>query len=249
MNGEVVLIGCLVEDGLCVRSGERLQELLVWRRDSIVELVSRCPERVAARFGEFRQSQDCVITWNGFKGDVAVPLTLAGLVLRICGGQRVVLVDLLRLLRTNDTDFIVFSSMLPAGVADRVNMKFGGLGLSTQLSEALRKNFLKVIVEVILLAEEHHASLRNCNDQTRSKWERAILVIARSRMSSSELGALSHSFKLASGNSFPITGVTSNDLNWSRAPLSCNGSFGGTYSSATTFVGAVMVAVSVAMVV
>lgn len=48
-------------------------------------------------------------------------------------------------------------------------------------------------------------------------------VIARSLSSSSELGALNHSATLASGNSFPITGVTSNDLNWSSTPFSSRG--------------------------
>ena len=49
-------------------------------------------------------------------------------------------------------------------------------------------------------------------------------MIAKSRISSSELGALSHSAKSASGNSLPMTGVTSKDLNCSRIPSSFNGS-------------------------
>ena len=49
------------------------------------------------------------------------------------------------------------------------------------------------------------------------------LVMAKSLISSSELGALSHSASLASGNSLPMTGVTSKDLNSLRTPLSCNG--------------------------
>ena len=53
-------------------------------------------------------------------------------------------------------------------------------------------------------------------------------MIAKSLSSSSEFGALSHSARLASGNSFPITGVTSNDLNWSRKPVDFNGVLIGT---------------------
>lgn len=49
--------------------------------------------------------------------------------------------------------------------------------------------------------------------------------MARSRSNSSELGACSHSFKLAVGNSLPMTVVTSNESNESREPLSLKGSF------------------------
>ena len=48
--------------------------------------------------------------------------------------------------------------------------------------------------------------------------------MARSRSNSSELGACSHSFKLASGNSRPMTGVTSKEWKGSREPLSVKGS-------------------------
>lgn len=49
-------------------------------------------------------------------------------------------------------------------------------------------------------------------------------MMARSRMSSSEFGARSHSLRLAFSYSRPIHGVTSKYLNLSRAPLSFNGS-------------------------
>jgi len=48
--------------------------------------------------------------------------------------------------------------------------------------------------------------------------------MARSRISSSELGASSHSVRLAVGNSRPMMGVTSNDSYESRAPESLRGS-------------------------
>lgn len=48
-------------------------------------------------------------------------------------------------------------------------------------------------------------------------------MIARSLRSSSEFGALSHSTKLAVGNSRPMTGVESNDSYPSRAPDSLKG--------------------------
>lgn len=50
------------------------------------------------------------------------------------------------------------------------------------------------------------------------------LVMARSRSNLSELGACSHSFKLAVGNSRPMTVVTSKDSKESREPLSFKGS-------------------------
>ena len=55
-------------------------------------------------------------------------------------------------------------------------------------------------------------------------WERYEPVIARSRMRSSELGARSHSARSTFWNSLPITGVTSNFLYPSKAPLSFRGS-------------------------
>ena len=51
-----------------------------------------------------------------------------------------------------------------------------------------------------------------------------LLIRARSRSRSSELGARRKSFKLALGNSRPITGVTSNDSKASRVPLYLIGS-------------------------
>lgn len=50
-------------------------------------------------------------------------------------------------------------------------------------------------------------------------------MTARSRSKASELGLCSHSFRLALGNSRPMTGVTSKDSKDSREPLSFKGSF------------------------
>lgn len=64
-------------------------------------------------------------------------------------------------------------------------------------------------------------------------------MIAKSRMSSSEFGASSHSLRFPSMNSFPMIGVTSKDLYWSRTPLSFKGSLwtgAGVACSATTVV-------------
>lgn len=53
-----------------------------------------------------------------------------------------------------------------------------------------------------------------------------MLVIARSRISSSEFGARNHSFRLTSTNSRPMTGVTSNDLYAFSTPFDFKGSRG-----------------------
>jgi hypothetical protein len=58
------------------------------------------------------------------------------------------------------------------------------------------------------------------------KTERCLLVIARSRIRSSEFGARNHSFRLTSTNSRPMIGVTSNDLYVSRTPFGFRGSRG-----------------------
>jgi len=54
--------------------------------------------------------------------------------------------------------------------------------------------------------------------------ENCILVIAKSRRSSSELGALSHPARFTPTNSRPIVGVVSKLSKWSRAPDSLRGS-------------------------
>jgi len=62
-----------------------------------------------------------------------------------------------------------------------------------------------------------------------SHWENIecrLLVIARSRIKSSEFGARNHSFRLTSTNSRPMTGVTSKDSKVSRTPLVFRGSRG-----------------------
>lgn len=57
--------------------------------------------------------------------------------------------------------------------------------------------------------------------------------MARSRSSSSEFGAHKKSFRLALGNSRPMTGVTSNDSKASRAPLSFKGARPGPAAAGT----------------
>lgn len=43
---EIVLLRALIKDGLCVGSGQAFQELLVRLRDTVVDFVSGCPERI-----------------------------------------------------------------------------------------------------------------------------------------------------------------------------------------------------------
>jgi len=68
-----------------------------------------------------------------------------------------------------------------------------------------------------------------CSSLVRPSWARkkttprCEMVMARSRSSSSELGALSQSTSLASGNSRPMTGVTSKDRCGSRTPDNWSG--------------------------
>lgn len=51
-----------------------------------------------------------------------------------------------------------------------------------------------------------------------------LLVMARSLISSSELGALNQSTRFAVGNSRPMTGVVSNHSYWSKTPVVLRGS-------------------------
>ncbi len=70
-------------------------------------------------------------------------------------------IDFLSLLGGDDTDFIVFPTQLTSRIGDGMNMEFGCGRLAGELAETLNELFLQVIVYIVLLAEEHHTSLRD----------------------------------------------------------------------------------------
>lgn len=71
-------------------------------------------------------------------------------------------VQLLRLLRANDRDFIILATESTAAVRDWVDVQFGSSRLARKLAQALSQLLLEIVVEAILLAEEDYAALRDC---------------------------------------------------------------------------------------
>lgn len=69
-----------------------------------------------------------------------------------------ILIYLLVSLRTNDADLIILVAILPLRVADRMNMQSGRARLSRQLAQSLGKFLLRVVVKIVLGAEEYYSS-------------------------------------------------------------------------------------------
>lgn len=156
------------------------------------------------------QAQQSIVAGDGLKGDIRVPLRLLALALVLA--EEAVQVQLLGLDGRDDADLVILV-IATAGIADGVDVKLGCSWLSRKLSKSLHEFLLEVVVDLILLAEEDNSTLRDlilCQSTFRSfNVRRHILVIARSRMSSSELGALSRSYNLTFEYSLPMVGVTS----------------------------------------
>lgn len=50
MDGEIVVVRSFVENRLSIGSGERLKKFLIWLRNTVVQIISRCPERISTDF-------------------------------------------------------------------------------------------------------------------------------------------------------------------------------------------------------
>lgn len=83
--------------------------------------------------GQLRQSQNSIVTRNRLESDVAVPALLRRLPL-VIGVQESVLIDLLGLLRADDTDFVVLATKATTGVANGMDVQLGGFRLARQLA-------------------------------------------------------------------------------------------------------------------
>jgi hypothetical protein len=91
-----------------------------------------------------------------------------------------------------------------------------------QFTKALDKRFLDIVGEVVLCSEKHDTALGDYMAVSLLGGRRRlrhVLVIARSRIKSSEFSALMISFtRFTSMYSRPMTGVVSSYLKRSRAP-------------------------------
>lgn len=198
-----------------------------WFRIKFSDRTEQNGELTTSGSGQLRQSQDCIVTWNGFKGNIWVPQPFPTLLLLI--RIKDAFKDLPALHGWDYTNFVVFTSVLTTSIHNWMDMQLWAGRFSRELAETMSQLLLKVIVQAILRTKEDDAALWDWwvityNQPGRyMNGDRYGPVIARSLSSSSELGALNHSATFASGNSFPITGVTSNDLNWSSTPFSSRG--------------------------
>lgn len=107
--------------------------------------------------GQLRQSQDCVVTWNRFKGNIRVPqpFPTLPLLIRIKGTFE----DLPALNRGNDTNFVVFTSVLATSIHNWMDMQLWADWFSRELAETLSQFLLEVIVQAILRTKEDNAAL------------------------------------------------------------------------------------------
>lgn len=232
VHAEAVALGRLIEQRLGVVGGEGVEEGAQGGRDAVVELVAGGPEGITAGLGELNQPQESIVAGDGLEGDVGVPLILGALAAGADADALVrepVLVQCLGLLRGDDADLVVATTVLAAGVADGVDVKARSCGLAGELAESVNEFLLEVIGEVILLAEEDDTALGNLMSMlafrlTSSAEVHDLLVMARSLRSSSELGARSNSERSTLTYSRPRAGVTSKLSNCSRAPLSLRAS-------------------------
>ena len=105
--------------------GQTLEESLICRGESIVELVTRSPERVAARKGELGQAERSVVGRYGLELDIGVPER--GLVTLLWyPGRKLVLKEVLTSRRTDYADLCVGNAKFRGVVEDRMNVQGGG---------------------------------------------------------------------------------------------------------------------------
>ena len=119
-------------------------------------------------------------------------------------------------------------------LVQRMFVKAVLFGSPRELAEPIDQLFVELIGELGLGTEEDNASLSNYGNTTsaaiflsdmrfQSPSRQNVLMMPRSRMSSSELGALSQSARLTLANSVPMQGVQRVGLNLSRHPESSRG--------------------------
>jgi hypothetical protein len=180
MDFKVIGTCDLIKLWLGIGSCQRLEEFLVWLGDAIVDFVARRPKRVCSTYislapsvardreltssglGESCEPQDSVVARDGFKSDITMPLLAFGLSLWAGVVIEQVLIKLLRLFWINDADLVIFHGSFSSWVIDGVDMEFGGRRFAGELSKALGKDFLEVVVEGVLLTEEHDTALGDC---------------------------------------------------------------------------------------
>jgi hypothetical protein len=73
--------------------------------------------------------------------------------------QKAVGIELLGLFRRDDTNFVIFYTMVPGAIVNGVDMQSRSRWLSGELAKTLHKFFLEIVCNIILFPEENNASL------------------------------------------------------------------------------------------
>lgn len=138
-------------------SRQSLKELLVRPREPVVNLVAARPQRVTTpTLRQLRKPERGVVCRTLLELDVAVPAcgVVAALVGLVGVGKH-----LLARHGRNMRDLIVAHAKFRGAVEHRVDVQRGGGRLAGKDSQGLDKLFLQLVGEVVLGAEDDHASL------------------------------------------------------------------------------------------
>jgi len=67
---ELLVLGSLGEEGLSICSGQTIEELLVSRREAVIDLIARSPKSVPTESWDISQLQHSIVTWNWLEGNI-----------------------------------------------------------------------------------------------------------------------------------------------------------------------------------
>jgi hypothetical protein len=128
---ELLVLGSLSEERLGIGGSKSIKELLVGRRESVVDLITwwndiaadreggnssfgvqrtRCPESVTSKSGDVGELQDSIVRWSRLKGDIRVPALLERLLLLVLLGLTVT-EDLGSQIIADDRDLIILVAL------------------------------------------------------------------------------------------------------------------------------------------
>jgi hypothetical protein len=122
---EAATLSSFDEPRLAERCRQTLKELLIRRRNSIIDLITRGPKRIPSSLWQVHKSQRRIVCRHGLERNVGVPLSTV-LLLGLCDDRQLsgVFVDFLVQFRIDGADFWVCDTIsLPLRVEDGVDVK------------------------------------------------------------------------------------------------------------------------------
>lgn len=155
---ELSALSCLDKAVATIRGCKLFEEFLVRPAEAVVYLITRSPERVSSGLGQLNQPQTRVICGASLELNIAVPLcrvvfTLVRLCLRF--------EELLSLQRGDGADLCVSYAKFAGVVQNGMYVQSGCGRFAAQFAQTLDELLLYIIGQVVLLAEEHDATLAN----------------------------------------------------------------------------------------